>query len=194
MTSACDLRFDRRNLALPTLGNVPQPENTRTPVCYRTSLITPPYSANVRELKSSLSCILDVENASLDNSSTLHHKSFHIVPSSLRTRAYEIMPDEQANPTPSVDGQKDDGLNPVRDAPNQLQSEAHIDAVNPVTVPPTNGEHSPGNDEELRRAREALPTVDKMIVLPDFEDWAQNILTDVAWNYYRSAADQERCK
>ncbi|RYO37681.1 hypothetical protein AA0111_g2631 [Alternaria arborescens] len=102
------------------------------------------------------------------------------------------MPDEQANSTPPVDGQKDDGLNPVRDAPNQLQSEAHIDAVNPVTVPPTNGEHSPGNDEELRRAREALPTVDKMIVLPDFEDWAQKILTDVAWNYYRSAADQER--
>ncbi|KAF2821154.1 FMN-linked oxidoreductase [Ophiobolus disseminans] len=31
-----------------------------------------------------------------------------------------------------------------------------------------------------------------MIVLPDFEVWAKKVLFEVAWNYYRSAADQER--
>lgn len=32
-----------------------------------------------------------------------------------------------------------------------------------------------------------------MIQLQDFDYWAQKVLSQVAWAYYRSAADQERC-
>lgn len=33
-----------------------------------------------------------------------------------------------------------------------------------------------------------------MILLQDFELWAPKVLSEAAWAYYRSAADQERCE
>ena len=93
----------------------------------------------------------------------------------------------EANGDSSKDGAS------VQDAPNQMQSEARLHAPNPVTVPPTNGEQQLEADKQFEKAREALPPIEKMIVLPDFEVWAKRVLSEVAWNYYRSAADQERC-
>lgn len=49
-------------------------------------------------------------------------------------------------------------------------------------------------EEQRQRARKAMPPVQRMIILQDFESWAQNILSEAAWAYYRSAADQERCE
>jgi L-lactate dehydrogenase (cytochrome) len=94
---------------------------------------------------------------------------------------------------PEVNASSSEDGASVRDALYQLQSEACLDAPNPVTVPPSNGEPPPEADKQLEKAREALPPVEKMIVLPDFEVWAKKVLPEVAWNYYRSAADQERC-
>ncbi len=53
----------------------------------------------------------------------------------------------------------------------------------------------PAADElQGQRAGEAMPPVDRMILLPDFDFWAERVLTDIAWAYYRSAADQEKCE
>ena len=43
-------------------------------------------------------------------------------------------------------------------------------------------------------AREKMPAAEQMLLLQDFERWAEQVLSDTAWAYYRSAADEERCK
>ncbi|KAF2117651.1 FMN-dependent dehydrogenase [Lophiotrema nucula] len=55
-------------------------------------------------------------------------------------------------------------------------------------------EHVSADDCEAQRqrAREAMPPVHGMVLLQDFEFWAHKVLSEVAWAYYRSAADQER--
>jgi L-lactate dehydrogenase (cytochrome) len=44
-------------------------------------------------------------------------------------------------------------------------------------------------DEEKRieEARKTLPPVDSMLLLDDFEQWAEKVLSGTAWNYYKSA-------
>lgn len=36
-----------------------------------------------------------------------------------------------------------------------------------------------------------MPDVGAMLLLDDFEVWAERVLGGTGWNYYRSAADRE---
>lgn len=49
-------------------------------------------------------------------------------------------------------------------------------------------------DEARQTAREAMPPVEDMLLVQDFESWAERVLTNVAWAYYCSAADHEACR
>jgi hypothetical protein len=40
-------------------------------------------------------------------------------------------------------------------------------------------------------AREEMPAAEDMLLVQDFEEWAQRVLSGTAWSYYRSAADEE---
>lgn len=44
-------------------------------------------------------------------------------------------------------------------------------------------------DKRIKEARKSLPPVDAMLLLQDFEDWGQRILSGTAWAYYRSAGE-----
>lgn len=47
-----------------------------------------------------------------------------------------------------------------------------------------------GPTEEERRieeARKGMPTADAMLLVQDFEEWAEKVLSGTAWNYYKSA-------
>jgi hypothetical protein len=39
-----------------------------------------------------------------------------------------------------------------------------------------------------------MPTADAMLLIDDFEYWAEKVLSGTAWNYYKSAADREISK
>jgi L-lactate dehydrogenase (cytochrome) len=36
-----------------------------------------------------------------------------------------------------------------------------------------------------------MPGSDAMLLIDDFEYWAEKVLSGTAWNYYKSAADRE---
>lgn len=36
-----------------------------------------------------------------------------------------------------------------------------------------------------------MPDASSMLLVDDFEEWAEKVLTGTGWNYYRSAADRE---
>ena len=48
------------------------------------------------------------------------------------------------------------------------------------------------DDLEREAARMEMPPASDLLMLQDFEDWAERVLTNTAWSYYRSAADEER--
>lgn len=52
------------------------------------------------------------------------------------------------------------------------------------------------SEEEIaqQQARDAMPAVEDMLLIDDFESWAEKVLSNVAWAYYRSASDYEACK
>jgi hypothetical protein len=66
--------------------------------------------------------------------------------------------------------------------------------VNPLTLP--TDEESALSETELGRqaARDEMPSVESMLLLQDFETWAERVLSNTAWAYYRSATDEERSK
>ncbi|KAM0750645.1 mitochondrial fmn-dependent dehydrogenase [Meredithblackwellia eburnea MCA 4105] len=72
-----------------------------------------------------------------------------------------------------------------------LDSSSRLGPVDPSTIPYLEEVLSP---EELLRqaAREEMPVAENIFLLQDFEDWGQRVLSSTAWNYYRSAADEER--
>lgn len=39
-----------------------------------------------------------------------------------------------------------------------------------------------------------MPHADNMLLVEDFEHWAERVLSNVAWAYYRSASDYEICE
>ncbi len=80
------------------------------------------------------------------------------------------------------------------DALSKLPPEARLGPVDPATLPPPTEKVLTANEAQRQRAREAMPPVHRMVLLQDFEFWAHKVLTEVAWAYYRSAADQERCE
>lgn len=74
------------------------------------------------------------------------------------------------------------------DAVDSLDASKHLGPVDPSTLP------APEVDKDEARAAEArshLPSLDSMLLLSDFEDWAEKVLSPTAWAYYKSAADSE---
>ncbi|KAL8827641.1 MAG: hypothetical protein Q9170_006933 [Blastenia crenularia] len=78
------------------------------------------------------------------------------------------------------------------DTLNESPPEVRLSPVDPAPLL-SRMEKMPGaNEVQRQRTREAIPPVYRMVLLQDFEFWAHTVLSEVAWAYYRSAADQER--
>ncbi|KAL7419080.1 hypothetical protein Q5752_005916 [Cryptotrichosporon argae] len=76
------------------------------------------------------------------------------------------------------------------DALDQLDPQQHLGPVDPTTVPA--GADEPTDEErQIEQARKSLPPADAMLLLSDFEVWAEKVLSGTGWNYYKSAADSE---
>ncbi|KAI1873766.1 uncharacterized protein JN550_003035 [Neoarthrinium moseri] len=78
------------------------------------------------------------------------------------------------------------------DALSTLPQEALIGAVDPTTLPAPEEKVLTEEEERRQAAREEMPDAHQMLLLQDFEYWAEQVLSDTAWSYYRSATDEER--
>ncbi|CAD6567280.1 MAG: Cytochrome b2, mitochondrial precursor [Tremellales sp. Tagirdzhanova-0007] len=77
------------------------------------------------------------------------------------------------------------------DALDILDPEAHLGPVDPTSIPETL-ETGPTEEEmRIEEARKEMPRADSMLLVQDFEEWAEKVLSGTAWNYYKSAADRE---
>src|ERR1700749_3925273 len=80
------------------------------------------------------------------------------------------------------------------DALEGLPEEYCLGPVDPTTLPKP-AEKLISEDEKKRKAaRELMPVAENILLLQDFEDWAEQVLSRTAWAYYRSAADEDRSK
>ncbi|ORY23133.1 putative cytochrome b2, mitochondrial precursor (L-lactate ferricytochrome C oxidoreductase) [Naematelia encephala] len=77
------------------------------------------------------------------------------------------------------------------DALDTLEPSQHLGPVDPLTMPDLADEEQTEEDKRLEEARKKLPPVDNMLLVRDFEEWAEKVLSGTAWAYYRSAADSE---
>jgi L-lactate dehydrogenase (cytochrome) len=80
------------------------------------------------------------------------------------------------------------------DALSTLPAECLVGQVDPATLPPSEETMPTNYDLQREIARQQMPPARNMLVVQDFEDWAERVLTDTAWAYYRSASDEERSK
>lgn len=78
------------------------------------------------------------------------------------------------------------------DALKMLPPEAYLGPVDLTTLPEPGEKELTKEEEERQAAREIMPPAQNLLLLQDFEDWAQIVLSDTAWAYYRSAADEEK--
>jgi len=77
------------------------------------------------------------------------------------------------------------------DALEMLSEEQHLGPVDPTTMPAPE-EVEPTEEEKKRdEERQKMPSADAMLLIDDFEYWAERVLSGTAWNYYKSAADRE---
>lgn len=74
------------------------------------------------------------------------------------------------------------------DALEMLDPSKHLGPVDPATLPPPEVDES---EAQIALARTSLPPADAMLLLNDFETWAERVLSPTAWAYYKSAADSE---
>lgn len=75
------------------------------------------------------------------------------------------------------------------DALEVLSPEQHIGPVDPTTLPaPTESEKTP-DEKRAEENRKKLPPVDAMLLVSDFEEWGEKVLSGTAWCYYRSAGE-----
>lgn len=77
---------------------------------------------------------------------------------------------------------------------DNLQPSQHLGQLDPATVKEKAPEELTERERRRRRALDDLPPVGAMLNLDDFERVARSILTDQAWAYYCSAADDEITK
>jgi isopentenyl diphosphate isomerase/L-lactate dehydrogenase-like FMN-dependent dehydrogenase/predicted heme/steroid binding protein len=77
---------------------------------------------------------------------------------------------------------------------DNLTQEQHVGLVDPATVKTTDDVDLTPRELRRRRALANLPAVGSLLNLDDFERVARRILTDQAWAYYTSAADDEVTK
>ncbi|KAL1606607.1 hypothetical protein SLS60_004012 [Paraconiothyrium brasiliense] len=77
------------------------------------------------------------------------------------------------------------------DAIGTLPPEYCVGPIDPETLPASN-EREPSEDETRQaKAREDMPPVANMLLVQEFENWAERVLSTTAWAYYRSASDEE---
>ena len=78
------------------------------------------------------------------------------------------------------------------DALDNLKPEWCLGPVDLMTSPAE--EEKVPTEAELQRqvSRVQMPSIENMLLLQDFENWAERVLSDTAWAYYRSATDEER--
>ncbi|WWC89600.1 uncharacterized protein L201_004525 [Kwoniella dendrophila CBS 6074] len=77
------------------------------------------------------------------------------------------------------------------DALDTLEPYQHLGPVDPTTMPEPIEEEPTEEEIRIKEARKLLPPVDSLLLVNDFEDWAEKVLSGTAWNYYKSAADRE---
>ncbi|CAG9995903.1 unnamed protein product [Clonostachys byssicola] len=77
------------------------------------------------------------------------------------------------------------------DALGTLPTEYCLGPVDPETLPAQEEEELSEAEQLRQEARENMPPAENMVMVQDFEDWAQKVLSETAWAYYRSAADEE---
>ncbi|ODN81596.1 hypothetical protein L202_02008 [Cryptococcus amylolentus CBS 6039] len=78
------------------------------------------------------------------------------------------------------------------DALEMLDEDQHIGPVDPLTMPEPEEVEPTEEELEMEEARKAMPGAENMLLVQDFEDWAEKVLSGTAWNYYKSAADREK--
>ncbi|KAJ4356370.1 uncharacterized protein N0V89_004403 [Didymosphaeria variabile] len=77
------------------------------------------------------------------------------------------------------------------DAIGTLPPEYCIGPVDLETLPAPE-EHELSEDEiRQAEARQEMPPVANILLVQEFEDWAERVLSTTAWAYYRSASDEE---
>jgi L-lactate dehydrogenase (cytochrome) len=52
-------------------------------------------------------------------------------------------------------------------------------------------EEATEEEKKMEEERSKMPRADAMLLIDDFEYWAERVLSGTAWNYYKSAADRE---
>lgn len=77
------------------------------------------------------------------------------------------------------------------DALQSLRPESCLGPINPDTLPAFSDEEDE-DEMERQEAREEMPPPQDLLLLQDFESWAERVLSRTAWSYYRSAADEEK--
>lgn len=80
------------------------------------------------------------------------------------------------------------------DALDILPEESHLGPVDPTTLPAPTEQEPTEEEKRIDRERQLMPGSDAMLLLDDFEFWAEKVLSGTAWNYYKSAADREISK
>ena len=58
-------------------------------------------------------------------------------------------------------------------------------------MPDLSDEEPTEEEKRMTQWREQMPPVGSMLLLDDFEQWAEKVLSGTGWNYYKSAADRE---
>ncbi|ETS76812.1 hypothetical protein PFICI_12199 [Pestalotiopsis fici W106-1] len=72
-----------------------------------------------------------------------------------------------------------------------LPFEMFMGAVDPATLPEPKDQIPTEDELQRAAARKSMPEAHAFHLLQDFEFWAERVLTNTAWAYYRSAADEE---
>ena len=85
-------------------------------------------------------------------------------------------------------------IHPPTAVQDNLDPSKHIGQVDPATVQVKQAGEESEKDRKRRLARENLPSLGSVLNLDDFERIAESILSDQAWAYYSSAADDEITK
>jgi L-lactate dehydrogenase (cytochrome) len=80
------------------------------------------------------------------------------------------------------------------DALGTLPADHLLGPIDLTTLPLIEEEELTEAEKAQRAAREAMPPAEDMLLVQDFEGWAEQVLSNVAWAYYRSAADHEVCE
>jgi L-lactate dehydrogenase (cytochrome) len=75
------------------------------------------------------------------------------------------------------------------DALDILAPEAHLGPVDPLTMPEVEDLGPTDEEKRIEQARKSMPGADAMLLIDDFEVWAEKVLSGTAWNYYRSAGE-----